>query len=285
MNQSTQWKLLLLIVLASSSNLHAGEDFWSRSAIFGSGGESEREMETDRDSFTPATTTVPGQMTMIESAWSFVDNPIVSDTNSFPELLVRHGVSDWLEARFVVNYEVGGAGSSVTGGSNSDLDFEEEDAGEIERESSISYGLKAALTQQDEWIPESAFILQASTPMSGPETATSFVSTYVIGWRLANDWLWDSSIRYGYGSAEGDHFNQWAPSTVLKIPFAERWNVHAEYFGVFSDGQEQETVRHFASPGIHCLVTENLEVGIRVGWGLNRQSADFFSNIGFGWQF
>jgi hypothetical protein len=36
---------------------------------------------------------------------------------------------------------------------------------------------------------------------------------------------------------------------------------------------------------VHYLVTPDLEVGVRVGWGLNDQSARFFSNAGFGWRF
>ena len=32
------------------------------------------------------------------------------------------------------------------------------------------------------------------------------------------------------------------------------------------------------SPGVHYLITRDLEIGVRVGWGLNRQSPNFFSN-------
>jgi hypothetical protein len=36
---------------------------------------------------------------------------------------------------------------------------------------------------------------------------------------------------------------------------------------------------------MHYLITPNLEVGLRLGWGLNEQSAAFFTNVGFGWRF
>ena len=65
----------------------------------------------------------------------------------------------------------------------------------------------------------------------------------------------------------------------------ERWNVHAEYFGLFSHAREADFVRHFVSPGVHVLLTPDLEVGVRLGWGLNDQSARFFSNVGVGWRF
>jgi len=33
------------------------------------------------------------------------------------------------------------------------------------------------------------------------------------------------------------------------------------------------------------LLTPNLEVGVRIGFGMNEQSARFFSNVGVGWRF
>jgi hypothetical protein len=33
------------------------------------------------------------------------------------------------------------------------------------------------------------------------------------------------------------------------------------------------------------ITAPNLEVGVRVGWGLNDQAARFFSNAGIGWRF
>ena len=69
---------------------------------------SDDEIETDRDSFTPATTVVGYKRLVVESAWSYIDNRSVADTNSLPELVCRYGVSDWLELRLGFNYEVGG---------------------------------------------------------------------------------------------------------------------------------------------------------------------------------
>jgi hypothetical protein len=240
-------------------------------------GEAEH-IETDRDSFTPATTTAGRGRLILESAYSFADNRDVPETHSLPELLARYGVSDWLEFRLGANYEVGGESSAVSGsGSNEDFD----DA-EIESEAKVFYGVKAALTDQDGWLPRSIAILQAGTPTSGPETATHFVAAYAWGWDLADGWLWDSAIRYGDGSTEEDDFNRWAPSTVLKVQVAEQWNAHLEYFGAYSDGREDELSLSYVSPGLHYLVTPNFEVGVRVGWGLGNDAANFFSNVGVG---
>lgn len=241
----------------------------------------EGEIETDRDSFTPATTTAGAGRWITEAAYSFIDNRDVPETHSYPELLVRRGLGDWLEVRLGWNYEVGGAGSPVSGNVPSDLAAESE----LERESRILYGVKAMLVEQDGLRPDMTAIVQGFTPTSGESSDTQLSATYIFGWTTESGVAWDSAIRYSTGSLEEDRFNVWAPSTVVKVPVGEQWKAHAEYFGIFSDGRDEETTQHFVSPGVHYLLTPNLEVGIRVGWGLNNQSPRFFSNTGLGWRY
>ena len=240
--------------------------------------EEEDEFETDRDSFTPATTVAGWERLIVESAYSFIDNDAVAETHSLPELIVRYGVNDWLELRLGWNYEVGGAGSPVSGNVPGDID----DPGGIESESRMIYGVKVWLTEQRDWQPQSVVILQGYTPTSGETTATEMSATYVAGYVLANRWVWDSAIRFSTAGEGDDDFHVWSPSTVLKIPVGERWKVHAEYFGIFSHGREIETAQHFFSTGAHYLINPDFEIGARVGWGLNDQTANFFANVGFG---
>ena len=246
-------------------------------------GEEERDViETDRDSFTPATTTAGKGRLIVESAYSFLDNRGVKETHSFPELLLRYGLTERLELRLGGNYEVGGAASEISG---IDLGTDLPRAKRLERESNLNYGAKLQVTRQVEWVPTSALNLQAFTPTSGKATDTQFVGTYVFGWELPHRWKLDAAMRYATGSEGEDHFSEWAPSVVLKVPLGEQINVHAEYFGILSTGKAEEFTHHFFSPGIHYLITPNLEVGVRVGWGLNDQSPRFFANAGFGWRF
>lgn len=277
----TAWTLFVLLLPAGHHSMSAQEFPYSEPLEIGEETEAD-EIETDRDSFTPATTVAGRGRWIVESAWSFIDNRRVPDTNSLPELVTRYGFNDWLELRLGWNWEAGGASSAVSSGGG----IPSEDFGdEIERESELSYGLKAKLTNQDAWRPDSAFIVQAGTPTYGHDTATNLVATYVFGWELANRWKWDTSMRYNYDSADGDHFNIWAPSTVLKVPVGERWMAHTEYFGVMSQGRERDRSHHYFSPGLHYLLTRNLEIGTRVGWGLNDDAANFFANTGLGWRY
>lgn len=238
-------------------------------------------IETDRDSFTPAVTLVGRGRLVVESAYSFIDNRRVEDTHSFPEYLLRYGILDRVELRLGWNYETGGASAGVSGGASSDFS---ETGGPI-RESTINYGMKIAVTQQDTWLPESIVILRGDTPTSGPDHSSQLTVTYAWGWELLQQWKLDAAIRFRTASEEGDRFELWAPSIVLKIPVAARFNVHAEYFGVFSNNKAVDSTQNYISPGISYFVSPNFEVGTRVGWGMNEQAPRFFANVGAGMRF
>ena len=240
-------------------------------------------IETDRDSFTPSTRTIEAGRSIVESSYSFIDNRHTAETHSLPELLLRFGLTKRIELRFGGNYEVGGEGGDVSGGSGAE-GFGEE-GGKLVRESQLLYGLKVRLSDQDGWLPESSLVLQGHTPTSGPDPATAFTAAYVFGWELPDEWKLDSAIRYAADKAGDDRFESWSPSIVLRKTLAERWNVHAEYAGIFSQNRTNNFAKHFVSPGVHYLITPNIELGVRVGWGLSNDSARFFSNAGIGWRF
>ena len=244
-------------------------------------GEGERELETDRDAFTPATSTVGQRLTVLESSYSFIDNKRVAETHSFPELLVRYGMSERVELRLGWNYEVGGTGDIVSGNEGG----EAPDGSAIERESQMLYGFKAVVSEQHGGVPRSVTILQGYTPTSGEAPATDVVVAYSFGWELPNRWRLDSSMRYGTEHGPLDAFNQWAPSVVLRVPLDEKWHAHVEYFGIYTQGSERDVSRAFISPGAHYLITPNLELGLRLGWGITEDSPNFFSNVGIGWRF
>jgi len=211
--------------------------------------EAEREdehLETDRDSFTPATTTVGAGRLLFASAYSFIDNKSTADSHSFPEIVTRYGLTDRLELRFGWNYEIGGGGSVPSGDSGGEFE-----GGGSERESQILYGIKYSVTEQNGWLPQSAAIIQGVTPTSGPANTGDLQLGDVFGWKFLDDWQLDSSIRSITTQKAGDHFNQWAPSIVLKVPVSARWNIHGEYFGIFTDGRSDEKHGPYFSPGIH----------------------------------
>jgi hypothetical protein len=243
------------------------------------------EIETDRDSFTPATVIAGRGRLILETAYSFIDNRGFKETHSFPEAILRYGLTDRLELRLGWNAEIGGGGNSVSGSDAGGSEGEVARGDSVEREYNLAYGVKVRITDQDRWLPRSVAIVQGFTPTGGVSTASRLVATYAAGWVFPNRWQLDAAMRYGFASEDGDHFNYWAPSAVLRVPFGEKLAAHAEYFGVSTTGKERKVTQHYVSPGVRYLVTPDLELGVRVGWGLNDQSTRFFANAGVGWQY
>ena len=244
------------------------------------------DLHTDRDAFTPATACIPAGTVLTEGSYVFIDNQTGLPTNSYPELLWRIGATKRFEWRIGVNYSVGTQGNVVTNVEIGELPVD----GSTLYESSILYGFKLAVTEQQGLLPESCFIMEATTPTFGELFGTTPVATYVFGWDLpetlafpsAAPWRVDAAMRYSYAEAETNWFSRWGPSVVLRMPVTHRWEVHAEYFGTFTQGLAANTNRPFFSPGTHYMLTKSLEVGLRVGWGLGNDAANFFSDAGFG---
>ena len=238
------------------------------------------ELGTDRDAFTPSTLTVPTGSVLTEGSYVYIDNRNLPPTNSYPELLTRIPVADWLEVRFGANYCDNGGGYLVTNAEGGEGRNNET----IYYESSVLYGLKASITHQDGLLPQSCFIMEGFTPTFGDYSSTAPIATYALGWKTDAEWRIDGAIRYVYAEGREGWFNKWAPSIVLRIPATERWEVHVEYFSTFTVGAPDDETSPFFSPGTHYMLTDNLEIGLRVGWGMTRDAAAFFSDAGFGWR-
>jgi hypothetical protein len=238
-----------------------------------------RELNTDRDAFTPATTTTEMGRVLTEASYVWIDNRGTPATNSFPELLVRLGARERLEWRFGVNYEQGSGGSVVSA-----VEVGEAPLGtELSSEASLLYGFKLRTTDQDGWLPRSAVIMEGFTPVAGDVWGTEPVATYAFGWELAERWRFDSALRYAYADSEEGRFDRWMPSVVLRAPVTQRFEVHAEWFGSWTQGLPDDSVRSFVGPGTHFMITPNFELGCRMGWGLTRDAAGYYFDVGIGW--
>jgi hypothetical protein len=245
------------------------------------GGAAAFELDADRDAFTPSTFCVDPGRGLVEGSYVFIDNAVGLPTNNYPEMLVRHGATEWWEWRFGVNYGVGSQGNVVTSVEVGEGTLD----GSTLYESSVLYGFKLRTSEQDSWMPDSCFIMEASTPMYGNVFGTAPVATYVAGWKLWSDWRLDGSIRYAYSEGLTDWFSRWTPSVILRMPVTERFEVHAEWFGSYTQGLSDNTQQPFFSPGTHFSISRSVEIGLRVGWGLAAEAAPFFSDAGIAIQY
>lgn len=239
------------------------------------------ELDADRDAFTPSAFSVERGRGLIEASHVYIDNQTGLPTNNYPELLVRHGATDWFEWRLGANYGVGSQGNIVTSVEVGEGTLD----GSTLYESSLLYGFKAATSKQDGLLPDSCFIMEASTPTYGDLFGTVPVATAVAGWELGHEWRIDGAIRYAYSETHAGWFSRWTPSVCLRAPLTERFEVHAEWFGSYTQGLAENVQQPFFSPGFHYGITRRVEMGLRVGWGLTGEAAPFFSDAGIAIQY
>jgi hypothetical protein len=243
----------------------------------------EEFIETDRNSFTFSVRTAPTNRIIYESSYSNISIGREGTKHSFPESVLRYGLSDRIELRLGYNYETGPAKKEAPEGDIAG-DFG------INAEQQIFYGFKYQVTLQKKeirWLPDSAFLLQGHTPIGSIETRTQIRLGYAWGWKLPNDWQFDCGIRFGTDREGADSYNLWAPSSVLKIPLGreKRWFTHFEYFGVMSQFKEHDFSKQFVDTGLHYFITPNWEVGAVVAFGINEQTRGTLVNVGFGIQY
>ena len=229
----------------------------------------EEELESDRDSFTRSPRLMPTGGVMVEASYTFLDQDAVAEGHLYPDLLVRFGVCEWVEARIGWTYEV------------AKFHHLAPPLAEPAEEGIINYSAKFRVTPACGVIPDSALVVTGYTPTSGESSDTDFSLEYIYGWKRC-DWELDGMIRWFSLAEEDDQFTEWAPSVVLKRSIlCERANVHVEYFSLHSQNRDEEYDQYYFGPGAHYLLTPNFEIGARVFWGVGEDSAEFISNVGF----
>jgi hypothetical protein len=245
-------------------------------------------LEADRDAFTPSVFSVAPGRVLTEISHAYIDNLVGPPTNNYPELLVRIGATERFEWRFGANYGVGSQGTVVT---SVEVGEGRLDGGTL-YESNVLYGFKLALAEQVDRVLDACFIMEGTTPTSGDIFGTVPVATVVVGreltarfpWRGAEPWRLDAAVRYAYSQSATEWFSRWTPSVVLRLPVTDRVELHAEWFGSYTDGLAEPTSQPFFSPGFHYQVGRNVEIGWRGGWALNATTAPFFSDAGLAYR-
>lgn len=238
-------------------------------------------LETDRASFTPALSTAAVGNAIVEAGYTFIANRHLPSQHSVPELVIRCGLTERIEARFGWNDELGGGGSVVS-------PVQQQEGLVGPHRPVISYvnrfmgGVKLRLIDQSGWLPANTVLVEGYFPSFDDTMKRQVGATYVVGWEFARRWQLNASLRYATESQFRDDWAIWSPAVVLRAPFAERWTAQIEAFGVLPQGQADGLPQYFAGPGVQVLLTPAIQINLRVGAGLNSVSPEFYSSAGFG---
>jgi Putative MetA-pathway of phenol degradation len=247
----------------------------------------EERIETERHDFTQSAVTVGRGVVQLEGGYSYFYKDTgdeVESSHTFPEMLLRVGLSEDIEFRLRWNYA---------------WQFIEDEPDRIGAED-LTFSLKFQMTRQSccGCLPTSALEVRGTAPTGGDAFSADQVGysfDYIYQWDLCEGVTLAGSTGFGtngfadFGLAAEepaeDHFNTWSQSAVVGFELTESNTMYAEWYGLFSDGREDEFVVSVFNVGIDHYLSQNLVVDVRAGVGLSDDADDFFTGVGGGYRF
>jgi hypothetical protein len=247
----------------------------------------EERIETERHDFTQSAITVGRYVVQLESGYTYFykdTDEEIEASHTLPEMMLRLGLSEDIEFRLRWNYA---------------WQFIDEAPDQIGAED-LRYSLKLQITRQPcgGYLPTSALELRGTAPTGGEAFTTDqaeFGLDYIYQWELYEGVTIAGSTSFGTNGV-GDfglipdepaeeHFNAMSQSAVIGFELSESNTMYAEWYGIVSDGLEDEFVISVFNIGIDHYVTDNFVLDWRAGVGLSDDSDDFFTGIGGGYRF
>jgi hypothetical protein len=238
----------------------------------------DNPIKTDRPTFTPSSSTVGKNIIQLETGYTFTHehaHGVTVESHTYPEASLRFGIlADWLEGRIGQNFastNTSGQGSSASHTGAADL----------------LLGVKLALAKQQEYLPETAVILQMSVPSGSPFLTAKEVLPGIIaifGWDVIKNHLSASGSLSANRALDGAHhfYTLFAESLVLDWSLTKRLDVFTECYALTPSGAiDSATGRQpFFDTGMTFKVTPNLQLDGRAGLGLNHHADEFFTGLG-----
>lgn len=238
----------------------------------------EEPLASDRPDFTEASSTVGRGVAQLESGYTYTyDSDATSSTksHSVPEALLRVGIfADWFELRIAQNYaeetttEFGVSRTVATGAED------------------LYLGIKWGLTGQEGILPEMAIITQ----MTVPTGASAFTAgetlpgvNWLYGWTV-NDWIstgGSTQANRALDDVTDEPYLEFAQSWTINYTITEPLGAYTEWFVLATDGADTNHTENYADGGFVYRVTNNLQLDIRAGVGLNEAADDYFVGSGF----
>lgn len=242
---------------------------------------------TDRPDFTESTDAVPSGYVQLEAGYTFTYDREGDDrlrTHTAPEMLWRIGLFENFELR--INWP---------GYTFAELHTETESrrGRPIERDTwsqgseDMSIGFKYKFLEQDGLVPHFGVIGELAVPSGSAGFSSGDVEPAVkLLWAYdVTEWLSVAgNVNFAVPSEAGEHFFQTQASLSGAVALTDRLGTYVEYFG-FYPASENTDCAHYMNGGFTYLITENLQVDVRAGVGLNEEADDFFTGLGFAWRF
>ncbi len=254
---------------------------WSYGTSFSGGAPSMDEpLEADRPGFTVSTVTVGRGVVQLETGYTFtLDNAgnVHQIEHAFPDTLWRIGMfADWFEWRIEYNYEI----------LNTTIDR----AGlppihqHLSGSEDLNLGCKIALTPQEGILPEMCLVPQMSVPSGAPGITSGLTLPELIWgytWKLNEKVSITGLTSIGKDTDDlGFAFTEVDQAFSLNIDFTKKLQGYIEWYVLAPSGRTTEQTQHYSDGGFAYHVTNNFQLDIECGVGLNAAADNFFAGTG-----
>jgi len=241
--------------------------------------ESEKRLDPDRPHLPEAANTVGLGRVILESGYTYTSaGPAFLHQHSYPEALLRIGIlANWFELRISQNFvnQRNLPGSGQPASINGPLDLE--------------IGVKLGITEQKKYMPEIALILQTGVPSGSSQVSNDTVLPGVnldMGWEIIKDRFGMETVTSANGARDdAQHtYVNFAQGITAVLDLTRKLEFFSEYdlfvpMGAISP--EATHPQHYIVGGFMYFFTNNFEVDIRAGVGLNDHASDYLVGSGF----
>jgi hypothetical protein len=231
--------------------------------------KSDELLVTDRPDFTESAEAVPAGRVQIEFGYTF-DRVGREKLHSLGEVLARVGILEKTELRIGINsYSLSRSpGANLSGFQDASLGFKIKLL-----EGAAKYGLG---------IPHIALLGGTTLPLGSDDFGEDEWQSDVklaAAWDLSERFGLSSNVNFSSLSEDGDRFNQFSGSIAIGYALTEKTGCYLEYYGFVPD-TENSSNTNFFNGGFTHLVSENFQLDIRGGIGLNGIEPEYFAGIG-----
>ncbi len=242
---------------------------------------------TDRPDFTESTEAVPAGHVQLEAGYTFTFDREGTDRtrdHTAPELLLRIGLVENMELR------IGWDGYSWT---ESRFEAETRSGLRATREvwtqgaNDLSLGFKLKLAEQDGLIPHFGVLGAITVPSGGAGFSSGDVDPELVllwAYDVTDSLAIAGNVGLAVLTESGTRFLQTSASFSVAVAVTERLGAYAEYYGLYPNAEGSDSA-HTINGGLTYLISNDFQIDVRVGAGLNEEADDFLAGVGFAWRY
>lgn len=254
---------------------------WSYGTTFSGGPPGMDEpLESDRPDFTESPVTVGKGVVQLETGYEFFLNHRAGDVHTehtFPDTLWRIGMfAEWFEWRIEYSYDI--INDTI---SNNPFPPSHLHASGSE---DLSVGAKFCLTPQEGILPAMGIIPSLAVPSGSPSITEGGVMPGLI-WAYA----WEinkkldvemSTDVFRRRDDDRNIFTEFAQSIAVQYHWTKHFETYMEWYVTSPTGRTIERTEQNADGGFVFPITNNLQLDVEAGVGLNEAAQDFFAGAG-----